>query len=197
MITVEVNPVDVERRLMAGELECPGCGGMLTPWGWGRSRGLRGPERGRLVVRPRRSRCSACGVTHVLLPVSGLSRRADVVEVIGAALEMKAAGAGHRTIADRLGRPATTVRGWLRRFASRAGLVAGVFTSHLVALADDPVLVLPAPAATVFADAVAAVIACALAVRSRFPMVTAPIWRAASAVSRGLLLAPGWPPPAR
>ncbi|WP_412075581.1 helix-turn-helix domain-containing protein [Streptomyces xanthophaeus] len=120
-----------------------------------------------------------------------------MVEVIGAALEMKAAGAGHRTIADRLGRPATTVRGWLRRFAARATLVAGVFTSHLVALADDPVLVLPAPATSAFADAVAAVIACAMAVRSRFPMATAPIWRAASAASRGGLLTTGWPPPTR
>jgi hypothetical protein len=136
-------------------------------------------------------------MTHVLLPVSGLSRRADVVEVIGAALEMKAIGAGHRTIAGRLGRPATTVRGWLRRFAARAALVAGVFTSHLVAVAEDPAAVLPAPAPTVFADAVAAVIACGMAVRSRFSMVTAPIWRVASAVSRGLLLAPGRPPPTR
>ncbi|MFD5514306.1 helix-turn-helix domain-containing protein [Streptomyces sp. NPDC127051] len=136
-------------------------------------------------------------MTHVLLPVSGLSRRADVVEVIGAALEMKAIGAGHRTIADRLGRPATTVRGWLRRFASRAALVAGLFTSHLVALAEDPAGVLPAPAPTAFADTVAAVIACGMAVRSRFAMLTVPVWRVASAVSRGLLLAPGWPPPSR
>lgn len=136
-------------------------------------------------------------MTHVLLPVSGLSRRADVVEVIGAALQMKAAGAGHRRIADRLGRPHSTVRGWLRRFAARAALVAGVFTSHLVALADDPSVVLPAPAASVFGDAVAAVIAASVAVRVRFPMVAAPVWRVASAVSRGLLLAPGWPPPVR
>ncbi|WP_338672579.1 helix-turn-helix domain-containing protein [Streptomyces sp. SCSIO 30461] len=131
----------------------------------------------------------------MLLPVSGLSRRADVVEVIGAALEMKASGAGHRRIADLLGRPRSTVRGWLRRFAARAGAVAGFFTSHLVALADDPSVVLPAPAVSVFADAVAAVIAAAMAVRGRFPVVTAPVWRVASAVSRGSLLAPSWPLP--
>lgn len=196
MITVEADAVDVERRLVAGELECPVCGGTLTPWGWARLRGLRGAGMGRLEVRPRRSRCSACGMTHVLLPVSGLSRRADVVEVIGAALQMKAAGAGHRAIADRLGRPHSTVRGWLRRFAARAALIAGLFTSHLVALADDPARVLPAPAPSAFADAVAALIAAGMAVRTRFPMVTAPIWQVASAVSRGSLLAPGWPPPA-
>ncbi|WP_411130522.1 helix-turn-helix domain-containing protein, partial [Streptomyces sp. x-19] len=128
-------------------------------------------------VRPRRSRCSGCGATHVLLPVIGLSRRADVAEVIGAALRMKAAGAGHRTIAEWLGRPCSTVRGWLRRFAGRAAVVAGIFTSHLVALSDDPAAVLPTPAESVFADAVAAVIAATNAVRGRFAMVAAPIWQ--------------------
>ncbi|MFF0134787.1 hypothetical protein ACFYTG_56185 [Streptomyces mirabilis] len=132
-----------------------------------------------------------------MLPVSVLSRRADVVEVIGAGLQMKAGGAGHRAIADLLGRPATTVRGWLRRFAARAAVLAGFFTTQLVALAADPVLALPAPAASVFADAVAAVIAVSMAVRARFPMVAAPIWQVASAVSRGSLMAPRWPPPVR
>ncbi|MGW1163304.1 helix-turn-helix domain-containing protein [Streptomyces sp. NPDC002513] len=120
-----------------------------------------------------------------------------MAEVIGAALEMKATGAGHRAIADWLGRPAATVRGWLRRFADRAAVVAGVFTAHLVALAADPARVLPVPAADVFGDAVAAVIAAAMAARVRFPVVTAPIWETASAISRGLLLAPGWPPSER
>ena len=50
-------------------------------------------------------------MTHVLLAVSCLLRRADGVDVIGAALRMKAAGAGHRPIAGRLTRPASTVRG--------------------------------------------------------------------------------------
>jgi hypothetical protein len=39
----------VERRLVAGELWCPSCGGVLVGWGAGRSR------------------CTGCGVTHVLL----------------------------------------------------------------------------------------------------------------------------------
>ncbi|WP_406210882.1 hypothetical protein OG331_51855 [Streptomyces sp. NBC_01017] len=58
-------------------------------------------------------------------------------------------------------------------------------------------MVLPAPAASAFADAVAAVIAVSMAVRGRFPMVTAPVWEVVSAVSRGLLLAPSWPLPVR
>ncbi len=49
-----------------------------------------------------------------------LVRRADAVVVIGAALLAKAAGQGHRPIAVLLGRPESTVRGWLRRFTGRA-----------------------------------------------------------------------------
>jgi hypothetical protein len=47
----------------------------------------------------------------VLLPAWCLARRADAGKVIGAGLEAKAAGAGHRVVAARLGRPASTVRG--------------------------------------------------------------------------------------
>ena len=70
-------------------------------------------------MRPRRARCPGCLVTHVLLPVTVLLRRADAVEVIGAALTARAAGLGHRRIAVWLGVPAGTVRGWLRRWGSR------------------------------------------------------------------------------
>jgi len=50
----------------------------------------------------------------VLLPAWCAPRRADSVEVIGAALVAKAAGAGYRRIAADLGRPAGTIRRWLR-----------------------------------------------------------------------------------
>src|SRR5271156_314062 len=73
-------------------------------------------------LRPRRSRCGSCGVTHVLLPVSCLLRRADGVAVIWAALAGKAAGLGFRPVALLVGRAASTVRDWLARFASRAGV---------------------------------------------------------------------------
>jgi hypothetical protein len=73
-------------------------------------------------------------VNNYLLPFQGhppsldLARLADEAAVIGAALEAKAGGAGHRTGRSRglLGRPPSTVRGWLRAFAARAELVAGV-----------------------------------------------------------------------
>ena len=192
MLTVEASPASVERRLAAGGLGCPSCGGVLARWGWARERGLRGPG-GRLTrIRPRRARCRRCGATHVLLPVTALLRRADLAEVIGAALAARARGAGFRVIAAALGRPAETVRGWLRRFAGRAEAVRVFFTVLLARTAPDPVM--PAGAAGAVASAVSAILGAAAAVAARWPHLgEVPVWAAASAASGGLLLAPGWP----
>ncbi|MFC4913764.1 hypothetical protein [Actinomadura gamaensis] len=73
----------------------------------------------------------------VLPPVGVLARRADVVEVIGAAVEVSAAGKGHRRIAAGLGRPAETARGWLRRFSSRAERIRAAFTTLLAGFLAD------------------------------------------------------------
>lgn len=189
MLTVGVDQAAVERSLRAGELACP-CGGVLVPWGWARPRSLR--DLGADVrVRPRRSRCRCCAVTHVLLLVEALLRRADTAAVVGAALLAKAAGDGHRVIAARLGRAPSTVRGWLRRFGSRAEPVRAAFTALAVTLVVDAVL--PEPAGTVFADAVAAIGAAASAAARRFGMSVVSGWRLTAAVSAGRLLAPGWP----
>jgi hypothetical protein len=132
-------------------------------------------------------------VTHVLLPVSCLLRRADGVAVIWAALVGKAAGLGFRPVAAGLGRPASTVRDWLARFAARAGAVRGLFTVWLCALDADPP-VLP-PAGSAVADAVAAVTAAAAAAARRWPgLVSVSPGELASSVSAGLLLAPGFTP---
>ena len=192
MLTVETDPVAVEERLRSGGLACPGCAGVLAGWGRARARTVRGRDGG-LRVAPRRSRCTGCRATHVLLPVSLLLRRADTAAVVGAALEAKAAGGGHRRIAELLGRPAATVRGWLRRFAGRVEPVRVVFTLRARALAPDPVL--PGPAGSGWADAVAAVAAAAAALRARF-VFEVPVWHVACAVSAARLLAPGWPAPA-
>lgn len=193
MVTVEVATSVVERRLVEGELSCPGCGGVLARWGWGRSRSLRGPG-GVVVVRPRRARCRSCEATHILLPALSLVRRADTAEVVGAGLELAAAGWGCRRIAGRLGRPVTTVRGWLRCWSRRAVRATAVFTAWLVALADDPAAVLPAPAGTAVADAVSAVTGFAFAARARLGKLKVPTWLLVSAACHGRLLAPGWPP---
>lgn len=119
MLIVADDAQRTEVELAAGELACPDCHGELRPWGHARARWLRTFDAWRRIC-PRRACCNACGRTHVLLPGVMLARRADAVEVIGAALIASAAGAGHRPIAARLGRPHATVRGWLRRFVARA-----------------------------------------------------------------------------
>src|SRR5262245_45824913 len=110
VLTVEADVGSVERRLAAGGVSGRECEGRLAPWGWARPRVLRGPAGSTTLVRPRRACCQRCGVTHVLLPVVALARRADLVEVIGAALAAKAAGAGCRAIAAAVARPVDTVR---------------------------------------------------------------------------------------
>lgn len=145
-----------------------------------------------MELTPRRSRCSLCLVTHVLLPVVVLLRRADLVEVIGAALAAKAAGLGARVVAGRLGRPVDTVRGWLRRFGSRAEAVRRFFTGLLADVSPDPVM--PSVAGTVFADAVAAVVGAAIAVLVRWPRLgEVSVWQAAVAATHGRLLSRSWP----
>lgn len=182
---VDTDPLEVDRLLAGGELRCPGCTGELRPWGYARSRGLR--EQDRIVtLRPRRSSCSDCAGTHVLLPASMLLRRADAVVVIGAALLRKATGVGHRRIADRLGRPASTVRGWLRRFGRRAESVRVLFTGLLHALDASAGAV--APTGSVFGDAVD-VLGLAAAAAARL-FGSRPAWQFASSASGGLLLGP-------
>ena len=189
MLTVEDEPVSVERRLAAGDLCCPGCGGLLARWGFAVARVVRGLGAAVVRLRPRRARCRGCGGTHVLLPAVALSRRADLAEVIGVALAAKASGAGHRSIAGWLSRPAETVRGWLRRFAVLAAGWRAVFTGVLVQAGVDPVL--PAPAGSGFADAVAVIVVAASVLAGRWPALgTVSPWAFACAVTGGALLAP-------
>ncbi|MGW7063572.1 DUF6431 domain-containing protein [Streptomyces sp. NPDC054904] len=156
MLIVDADALLVERQLRAGQLECPLCSSVLAPWGHGRPREIRGDLGARLFLRPRRTRCSGCKVTHVLLAEALWPRRADAAEVIGAGLEIAALGMGHRQVAAHLGL-AEGIRGWLRAFARRAEDVRRHFTIALVAIADDPVM--PDAAPSTFADAVSAVAA--------------------------------------
>lgn len=191
MLTVETDAESVEARLRSGGMACPECGGVLGPWGFGRVRWLRtGEPCGRLRLRPRRARCVGCGGTHVLLAAVALARRADVAAVIGAGLEAGAAGRGHRLIAKALGRPEATVRGWLRRFASRAEPVRALFTA--LAVRVDPGSVPAGPAGSPVADAVVAVRAAVMAIGRRWGgrLLALSVWQVAAALTHGGLLAP-------
>lgn len=185
VLMVGTDPVEVDRLLSGGELRCPGCAGELRPWGHARGRGVR--DEGEMVTsRPRRSCCASCGRTHVLLPASMLVRRADTARVIGVGLLAKAAGKGHRLIAAGLGRPASTVRGWLRRFGGRAENVRVLFTGLLHAL--DPGAVAVAPTGSAFGDALDVLGLAAAAAARLFGPRSA--WQFAASASGGLLLGP-------
>jgi hypothetical protein len=197
VLTVGGDVEDVEVRLRVGGLSCPDCAGVLAPWGRAR------PRRVRLnlasveaeSITPRRGRCGGCGRTHVLAPVNTLGRRADGVDVVGAALLDRAEGLGYRRIAARVGRPVSTVRGWVSRMSSNADRVRVAFTLLRYRVDDDagPVC----PTGSVLADAVAAIGAAAAAVRRAWgtAVVVVSAWQVASALTLGRLLAPV--PPAK
>ena len=183
VLIVRSDPAVVESELRAGRLACPHCAGELRPWGHARVRVVR-LSRGEERVRPRRARCRACRATSVLLGDGCLRRRRDAAEVIGAALVAKAKGAGHRRIARGLGRPAETVRGWLRAFAARVGVLRAHFLAWATAL--DPRLHALEPAGSPFADAVEAI---GLATRAASLLLgPRPAWTWASQMTAGGLI---------
>jgi hypothetical protein len=193
-VTVEADPVLVETRLAGGRLACPaaGCSEVLRPWGWARPRGVHGVAG---PLRPRRARCGSCLVTHVLLPVTVLLRRAYAADVIGAAVAARAAGVGHRPVAALLRAPAATVRGWLRRLAGRLGAARVVLLQVAVRAGVD--VSVPVALGCPWRDLLAALEAAAGAVTGRFGAVgvLGPVtaWQVAVGCSGGRLLAPGWP----
>lgn len=125
----------------------------------------------------------------MLLPVSLLARRVDTAEVIVSAIEARAAGARPRDIADDLGRPEGTVRGWLAAFRKLAGRWRRVFTAlaQAVAPGGPPLAGVAGRSALAEAAGAAAALAAAL---GRAGMVTVPRWKVVVAASGGLLIAP-------
>jgi hypothetical protein len=133
-------------------------------------------------------------VTHVLLPVVLLARRADTAAVIFAGLVGAARGWGHRRVATVLGRSCETVRGWVRRLRGRAEALRVVFTALGCQLDTDAAL--PTPAACPLADVLAAIEFAASAAGTRWSRggLTVSGAQIAVSVSSGLLLAPAFTP---
>jgi Domain of unknown function (DUF6431) len=188
LLTVGNNTAGVEELLGNGLLSCPGCGGRLGGHGHAVRRHVFTAGRIPVAFRPRRSRCSACGSTHVLLPAWLLSRRCDCTAVIGEMLARAARGAGFRSIAAASGVPEDTVRDRLRRFRASACVVRERFTRLAGALAADPVPLDPAGSAA--GDAVVAVAAAAAAAAARWPALAVSPWEFAAVVTAGSLLSP-------
>lgn len=133
-------------------------------------------------------------MTHVLLEVRLAARRADTAEVIAVAVERNIAlGWGHRKIAVWLGRPATTVRGWLRAFAAAAARIAEWFTALVVRDAPDAVVLWPKPSGSIPAAALSALHAYAEALGRRFGVIGIVPWaRAGIAATGGGLFGRRW-----
>jgi hypothetical protein len=185
VLMVEPDAARVEARLAAGEYVCVGCGvGRLRPWGFARRRALRDRVR-RVSLRPRRSRCGSCLVTHVLLPTLVLLRRRDLAEVIGEALHARfVEGTSRARLAEAAGVHPDTVRGWLRRFTARAAEIRALFTTwghHL-----DAGLGAIGARGSPEADALEAIGVAAAAAARR--LGRALLWRFVAGVSGGLLL---------
>jgi hypothetical protein len=181
-------PLRAESSLCEGGMRCPHCRGRLRPYGYARTRTVRGLGSARLRVTPRRARCADCRATQVLLPGQLICRRADSTEVIGNALVAKAAtGAGHRSIAAGLGRPVSTVRRWLRRAPEPHA--HWLYQQAVQRCANIDRELLAEPPSTLLARALNLLAGAALRYRERFGL-TDPPWALIGAFSYGYLLAP-------
>jgi hypothetical protein len=183
-------PLPVDAYVAAGrEVEvprpvCPSCAGPLVFWS-GYWRHVRAAGRCRKIFVPR-VRCGPCRVSHALLPAFTLAWRLDVAEAVGAVIGQVAGGAcGVRPAAARLGVPYTTARGWVRRFRAR-GLELGTgFAALAVELGGEAIR----PAAEAGRFALAALGAAFAAAAGLPGWLDLGVWRFASSVSGGRLIA--------
>lgn len=174
------------RNLELSRPDCPKCDGQMSFWGW-YTRQVRVEVDLRLTIR--RVRCSACSVSHGLVPEFVAIGRLDSVEVIGEALTEMATGASIAATAEKSGVPFSTVRGWLRRLRRRAATLTKGFLRALVALGDLPPRLSSCELQTVLIAASAA--AAALSRRSGGGST----WRLANRIVGGHLLTTNIDPP--
>jgi transposase-like protein len=174
----------VGRAVQVPRPDCPSCLVPAVFWsGYWRYIRWQGQER-KIFIR--RVRCRACGVTYALLPAFTLARRLDAADTAGAVIGQVVAGAcGVRPAAAAAGVPHTTARGWVRRFASRAGELAVSFSALAVELGGEAVRLLLDP----LRSAVAAIGAAFTAAAGLPGWAVLGRWRFACAVTGGSLLA--------
>jgi hypothetical protein len=185
-------PLPVDAYVAAGrEVEfprpgCPWCQVSMTLWaGYWRHVRETGRSRCRKIFVPR-LRCGRCGVTHALLPAFVLAWRLDVAETVGSVIGQVASGAcGVRPAAARAGVPYTTARGWVRRFGARAPVLGVAFAALAVELGGQAIT----PAGQAGRFAVAAITAAFGAAAGLPGWLAAGLWRFASSVSGGRLIA--------
>lgn len=160
-----LDPERAEADLTSRQLACPSCtAGRLAPWAYARARVVSLLDGRRARLTPRRARCTTCRRTHVLLPSWCVPRRGHGVEVVATALAGRLRGSGHRGIAQQLGVPAGTVRGWLRRIDRGADGLRAAANGHLYQLGST---VRFEPTGSRLGDALAALTAAVRAAQDR------------------------------
>ena len=185
--------VALGQQVEVGEHACPGAdcerrrlGGWSGYWRW-----VRGPGTEQLWIR--RGRCSRCLRSHALLPDFLLERRLDEVVVIGQALALGIVGGlGIRSVANQVGVPMTTARGWRRRFQLRAPALAAALVAVAVQL-DAAAVMLSTDGETAALEALGAAWQRA---RTRFSEDAPAVWRFWSLISGGQALGTNRSPPA-
>lgn len=172
------------RGVDAPRPDCPDCFAPMTMWS-GYERYVR--EAGRCApIFLHRARCSACRVSHVLLPAFALPGRLDVADTIGALITaVVTRPSGVRPAARAAEVPHTTARGWCRRFARRAGELAVSFAAVCVELRGEVLT----PSSDRVLDALVAIGAAFDAACELVGWASLGVWRFASAVSGGGLIA--------
>jgi transposase-like protein len=178
--------LSVEEYAAAGQevvvprCRCPVCRAWMVFWS-GYWRNVRTGGSWRIWVR--RARCSACGVSHVLLPSFCLVGRTFGVEVIGSAISEAAAGRGTRMVARIAGVAQSTVRSWCRRHRERA------WVAHALAVMVGVVAGLNV-AATVLTLEMAMLMALDELVGAVCETEGSARWSTASVVTNGMWLSP-------
>src|ERR1700724_167940 len=182
-LTVDAS-ASMGREVPVARPQGPSCSSPVVFWS-GYWRHVRWQERERKIFVPR-VRCRGCGASHALLPAFVLARRLDAAEPVGAVIEQVTGGAcGVRRAAAAVGVPHTTARGWVRRFAGRAGDLAVSFAALAVELGGEVVRLLPDRVRS----AVAAVGAAFTGAGGLPGWAVLGRWRFACAVTGGSLLA--------
>jgi hypothetical protein len=201
-MTVRGSAGSVEKRLRAGRLRGPCCGGVLAPWGWARRRVV-AMFAGPAGFCPRRGRCRGCGRTHVLLPADLWSRRRYGAAVILMVLMLAAvAAAAGRAAArpwlatpggGRLLVPASTAWSWRSRFAGRAGALREGLMALLPAAAGPGAGRALVPAGSAAGDCLAALEAVTAGLRRFGGLAAVTAQEVAAHLTGGLWLAPAVP----
>jgi hypothetical protein len=175
---------------------CPTCGELMAFFS-GYEREVRlafGPEdeadrRQRIWIR--RAYCKHCRSAPGLLPSFCLSRRLDIVEVVGAVMAAVAGGVPAAAAAEKQAIPRSTARGWIRRFAEQAPGITARFASLAIELGSGAFDLSARPARA----AVEAIGRAWDMARARLAGNVVGVWRFASVVSGGALLATNRSPP--